>query len=137
MSWNQFFNQESNKEYYLNLFNLLKTEYDTKTIYPPFDNIFESFKLCKLNDLKIVTISEMDDFYKNLDLKYPEIAITLEKFNKNSDATVLCDIPVLLPFMENSSSRIDTSNIENKNNNLGISPCTIHNGTYIKINREY
>ena len=79
----------------------------------------------------------MSDFYKDLDLKYPEIAITLESFNKYKDATVLCNIPVLLPFMENSSSRIDTSNIENKDNNLAIGPCKIHNGTYIKINREY
>ena len=79
----------------------------------------------------------MSDFYKDLDLKYPEIAITLEKFNKYSDATVLCSIPVLMPFMQNSADRIDTGNIENKINNLGIRPCIIHKGMYIKINREY
>ena len=79
----------------------------------------------------------MADFYKDLDLKYPEIAITLEKFSKHSDATVLCNIPVLLPFMQNTADRINTANIENKVNNLGIGPCTIHKGTYLKINREH
>ena len=79
----------------------------------------------------------MSDFYKDLDLKYPEIAITLESFNKYSDATVLCSIPVLMPFMQNSADRINTGNIENKVNNLSIGPCMIHRGTYIKINKEY
>ena len=79
----------------------------------------------------------MSDFYKDLDLKYPEIAITLEKFNKNTDSTVLCTIPVLLPFAQNSADIINTGNIENKVNNLGIGPCKIHKGTYLKIYREH
>ena len=79
----------------------------------------------------------MNDFYKELDLKYPEIAITLEKFDPNGDTSVLCNIPVLLPFMQNSADIINTSNIENKVNNLSIGACKIHQGTYLKINREH
>ena len=79
----------------------------------------------------------MSDFYKELDLKYPEIAITLQSFNKYNDSTVLCSIPVLMPFMQNNTERINTGNIENKVNNLGIGPCTIHKGMYLKINREH
>lgn len=68
------------------------------------------------------------NFYNDLDLKYPEIAIALET---NSNKFY---IPVLMGLIEGAGSvpitintRVSSSNIRNKNNNLAISSVTKQN----------
>jgi hypothetical protein len=75
----------------------------------------------------------MDKFYgPDIDLKYPEIAISLEK-SSIQNPTIKFHIPVLMPtlgdsrIIETNISKQQTLNIINKNNNLNISSCTICN----------
>lgn len=56
--WNDFLNQESDKEYFQNLINFINKEYDNKIIYPKKDDIFNAFKLTDLDDLKVVIIGQ-------------------------------------------------------------------------------
>ncbi len=58
MIWQDIIDQEKEKEYYKSLETFLDQEYKTKTIYPPKDKIFTAFKLCKLDNLKVVIIGQ-------------------------------------------------------------------------------
>lgn len=61
--WQDFFNVETRKDYYLELRNFLKHEYQTQTIYPPMNDIFNAFKLTPLSKVKVVIIGQ--DPYHN------------------------------------------------------------------------
>ncbi len=68
----------------------------------------------------------MDNFYSNIDLHYPELAISLEDCT-SAHRTIKCYVPILMPMI-NSSTPTEVSigtpslsNIMNKDNNLGIS----------------
>ena len=43
---------ESQKEYYQKLHQIIEKEYETKTIYPPKQEIFRALNLCDFDDVK-------------------------------------------------------------------------------------
>lgn len=54
---------EFRKPYYRELFEFVKTEYNTRQIFPPADDIFNAFHLTPLKDVKVVIIGQ--DPYHN------------------------------------------------------------------------
>lgn len=53
-------------------------------------------------------MNTMYDFYDNMDLKYPEIAIAMDDIDRVNPGEVRFIIPVLTPLMDNSKPLIDT-----------------------------
>ena len=49
---------ESKKEYYINLMNFVDEEYKTKTIFPEKENIYSAFKYTPYNKVKVVIIGQ-------------------------------------------------------------------------------
>ncbi len=56
--WDDFFKQEEQQEYYQQLMGFLKEEYQTKTIYPPQEDLFTCFKACPYEDVKVVMLGQ-------------------------------------------------------------------------------
>ena len=56
--WQDFFNLETKKEYYLNLRKFLKSEYKDKIVYPPMEDIFNAFKLTPIYSVKVVIVGQ-------------------------------------------------------------------------------
>ena len=56
--WQPLFDEEQVKPYYLNLRSFLKTEYATKTVYPPMNMIFNAFCLTPFSDTKVVIVGQ-------------------------------------------------------------------------------
>src|SRR5574344_1730395 len=57
-SWNKFLKEESKKHYAIYLSSYLNSEYKEHVIYPPRDMMFNAFKLCPLDKLKVVIIGQ-------------------------------------------------------------------------------
>ena len=60
--WQDFFERETKKDYYLKLRNFLKNEYNNYTIYPPMEEIFNAFKITPLSKVKVVILGQ-DPYY--------------------------------------------------------------------------
>ena len=60
--WQDFFEKETKKDYYLKLRNFLKNEYSNYTIYPPMEEIFNAFKITPLSKVKVVILGQ-DPYY--------------------------------------------------------------------------
>lgn len=56
--WDEFLKDEFQSENYLNLREFLKTEYFSREIYPPMNDIYNCFKLTPLNELKVVILGQ-------------------------------------------------------------------------------
>ena len=56
--WEELLEDEFSKEYFLKLQNFLLGEYNHKSIYPEFDNIFKAFNLLTPNKVKVVIIGQ-------------------------------------------------------------------------------
>lgn len=56
--WDTALKDEFEKDYFSNINDFVKKEYETKTIYPPFDEIFNAFKLTPLNNVKVVILGQ-------------------------------------------------------------------------------
>lgn len=56
-SWEHFFNEESNKEYFIKLNNIIDDEYSKYVCYPAKENIFKAFEY-DLNEVKVVILSQ-------------------------------------------------------------------------------
>ncbi|MCI7606717.1 MAG: uracil-DNA glycosylase [Spirochaetales bacterium] len=56
--WQELFNVEQQKPYYLSLRSFLKTEYATRQIFPPMDEIFQAFRLTPLSKTKVVLVGQ-------------------------------------------------------------------------------
>ena len=54
---------EFHKPYYKNLYEFVKSEYNTKQIFPPSEDIFNAFHLTPLSEVKVVIIGQ--DPYHN------------------------------------------------------------------------
>lgn len=57
-SWNDQLKEEFNKDYYLNLRSFLKSEYQTKVIYPGMYDIFNALKYTSYEDVKVVILGQ-------------------------------------------------------------------------------
>ena len=50
--------QEKQKDYYKELIEFVDSEYKSKTIFPPKENIFEAFKYTPLDKVKVVILGQ-------------------------------------------------------------------------------
>ena len=57
-SWKEFIAAESTKEYYLKLKQVIDKAYATEVIYPPKEDIYNAFKHCPLNKVKVVILGQ-------------------------------------------------------------------------------
>ena len=56
--WYKFFNEELQKNYFIDLDLFIQNEYKTKTIYPKYENIFRAFNLLNPDEVKVVIIGQ-------------------------------------------------------------------------------
>ena len=56
--WDNILKDEWEKPYYKKLRAFLKSEYQTKTVYPYMNNIFNALKMCSFEDTKVVIIGQ-------------------------------------------------------------------------------
>lgn len=57
-NWYELLEKEFEKPYYKNLINFLEMEYETKTIYPKPENVFNALNRVKYDDVKVVIIGQ-------------------------------------------------------------------------------
>lgn len=57
-NWKDFLKEEFNKDYFQKLTFFIEDEYQTKTIYPPKELIFNAFTKCSLEDVKVIIIGQ-------------------------------------------------------------------------------
>jgi len=58
MTWDDFFKEEEKKEYYQNLISQVNKAYETTTVFPPKDKIFNVFSLTPLENTKVVLLGQ-------------------------------------------------------------------------------
>ena len=58
MTWLDVINNEKKKEYYKKLKQIIDYKYETTTVYPPKNKIFNAFSLCKYDELKVVILGQ-------------------------------------------------------------------------------
>ena len=57
-SWKQHLAPEFEKDYFIRLTEIVRSEYQTATIYPPGRFIFNAFNLCPFDKVKVVIIGQ-------------------------------------------------------------------------------
>ena len=57
-SWKQHLGAEFDKQYFVNLTNLVREEYLHYQCFPPGNKIFNAFNLCPFDDVKVVIIGQ-------------------------------------------------------------------------------
>lgn len=84
-------------------------------------------------------MNDVSNFYDELDLKYPEIAIAMEKIDRLNPGIVQFSIPILTPNMDNSKITNNTIhqnslNLKNKDKkNFEIENINVSNFIKIKV----
>ena len=56
--WDLALDGEFKKDYYLKILDFIDEEYDSKTVYPPYEDIFNAFKLTPLGNVKVVILGQ-------------------------------------------------------------------------------
>lgn len=56
--WESALSEEFKKPYYNKLYNFIKSEYESKVIYPPSDEIFTAFNVTDINDVKVLILGQ-------------------------------------------------------------------------------
>lgn len=56
--WDVILQNEIKKDYFKNLGTFIKKEYNTKTIYPEYKNIFKALRITDYNDVKVVLLGQ-------------------------------------------------------------------------------
>ena len=56
--WYDLLKDEFNKDYYKNMISFLENEYNTKTIYPKKEDVFNALNLCSYKNTKVVIIGQ-------------------------------------------------------------------------------
>ena len=57
-SWDNKLSEEYKKEYFTELMNFVKDEYDKKTIYPKKNEVFNAFRYTDFNNVKVVILGQ-------------------------------------------------------------------------------
>lgn len=57
-SFKELLDQESKKDYFINLKEFIDEEYKTKTIFPARENVMNSMKYCPLKKVKVVIVGQ-------------------------------------------------------------------------------
>lgn len=63
-SWKELLEQEFEKQYWENLTSFVRSQYQTKKVYPPPKKIFRAFDLCPLDSVKVVIVGQ-DPYHGN------------------------------------------------------------------------
>ena len=58
MQWKDFFKEEESKEYYKKLMKSINKAYETSTVFPPKEKIFNAFDLTPMSNLKVVILGQ-------------------------------------------------------------------------------
>lgn len=58
MTWEDFFKEEEKKDYYQNLISQVNKAYETTTVFPPKDKIYNAFDLTSLENTKVVLLGQ-------------------------------------------------------------------------------
>ena len=58
MNFQELFEQESKKEYFISLMDFVKKDYQEKTCFPPFEDIFNAFKFNDIDQIKVVILGQ-------------------------------------------------------------------------------
>ena len=58
MNFKQFFEREEKEEYYQKLMEFVNKEYQDKRCYPPYEYIFNAFKFCDIDKIKVVIVGQ-------------------------------------------------------------------------------
>lgn len=61
-----FFESEFKKDYFILLDKKIEKEYQINKINPKYEDIFNAFKFCKLNDIKLVILGQDPYYVKNM-----------------------------------------------------------------------
>lgn len=56
--WDSVLKEEFEKDYFLRIMDFIDEEYSTKTIYPPYEDIFNAFKLTPIDNVKVVILGQ-------------------------------------------------------------------------------
>ena len=56
--WDATLKDEFEKEYFQRIMEFVNGEYENKTVYPPYEDIFNAFKLTALSDVKVVILGQ-------------------------------------------------------------------------------
>ena len=56
--WDFALSEEFKKDYFLKIQDFIDEEYSSKIIYPPYDEIFNAFKLTPLSNVKVVILGQ-------------------------------------------------------------------------------
>ncbi len=56
--WDEVLKDEFEKKYFKQIMEFIDLEYKTKTIYPPYEDIFNAFKLTPPSSVKIVILGQ-------------------------------------------------------------------------------
>ena len=57
-TWYEFLKDELESDYFKELIKKVKLEYKEKTIYPKYEDIFKAFRLCDIDNVKVVIIGQ-------------------------------------------------------------------------------
>ena len=77
--WDNILKNEFNKTYFKELKNFIENEYESKTIFPEKEDIFNAFKYCLFSDVKLIIIGQ--DPYHNFNQSHG-LAFSVLKGNK-------------------------------------------------------
>ena len=98
--WINVLHQEFKKPYYIELYKFIKKEYNTTSVFPPADDIFNAFHLTPLSNVKVVIIGQ--DPYHNVGQAHGlcfsvkedvDIPPSLVNIYKELHEDLGCDIP--------------------------------------------
>ena len=57
-TWDSVLSEEFEKDYFLRIKSFIDEEYQTKTVYPPYEEIFNAFKLTPIENVKVVILGQ-------------------------------------------------------------------------------
>ena len=57
-TWDSVLSEEFEKDYFLRIKSFIDEEYQTKTVYPPYEEIFNAFKLTPIDNVKVVILGQ-------------------------------------------------------------------------------
>jgi uracil-DNA glycosylase len=99
--WQEALKDEFRKPYYKELYDFVREEYNTTTVYPPADDIFNALHFTPLNEVKVVILGQ--DPYHNVHQAHglcfsvlpdqPEIPPSLQNIYKELQSDLGCNIP--------------------------------------------
>lgn len=99
-SWDELLKNEWEMPYYRELRAFLASEYRTKTIFPPMNDIFNAFKFCPYEKVKVVILGQ-DPYHGDGQAhglafsvrKGVEIPPSLKNIYKELESDIGCEVP--------------------------------------------